>query len=144
MNKASFLADVAQYLGCDARRSEGVTFVVFQELRHRLPAKEVGDVAAQLPADLRRLWEDESGGAERRTGRIGREEFLGRIRIGAGLPDDHEAERAARAVFRALQKALGSPHGREGEAWDVLSVLPKDLKLLWLAAAESPAPDTVR
>ena len=34
-----------------------------------------------------------------------------------------------------LQRALGSPTGREGEAWDVLSQLPKDLKGLWLDAS---------
>jgi uncharacterized protein (DUF2267 family) len=52
------------------------------------------------------------------------------------LPDDAEAERAVRAVFGALQRLLGSRTGREGEAWDVFSQLPKDLKQLWLDAAD--------
>ena len=38
------------------------------------------------------------------------------------------------AVFATLQELLGSPTGIEGEAWDVMSQLPKDLKKLWLGA----------
>lgn len=60
------------------------------------------------------------------------------MRYFAGLPDDAEAERAVRAVFGALQHSLGSPTGREGEAWDIFSQLPKDLKTLWLDAAAAP------
>ena len=46
-----------------------------------------------------------------------------------------EAERAVRVVFAQLQRLLGSPDGLEGEAWDIYSRLPKDLKTLWLEAA---------
>jgi hypothetical protein len=35
-----------------------------------------------------------------------------------------------------LQKALGSLTGKEGEAWDIYSQLPKGLKNLWLSSAE--------
>jgi uncharacterized protein (DUF2267 family) len=52
------------------------------------------------------------------------------------LPDDGEARRAVRVVFAVLQRLLGSRHGVEGEAWDVFSQLPKDLKKLWLTAAD--------
>jgi len=62
-------------------------------------------------------------------------EFMGRVRRRAVLPDDAEAERSVLAVFGALQKLLGSPTGKEGEAWDIFSQLPKDLKKLWLAAS---------
>ena len=44
------------------------------------------------------------------------------------------------AVFRALQMLMKSPTGREGEAWDIFSQLPKDLKRIWLAAADMPMP----
>jgi uncharacterized protein (DUF2267 family) len=67
--------------------------------------------------------------------KIHRAEFIGRVRQRAVLPDDGEAEHAVRAVFRALQRLLGSPSGCEGEAWDVFSQLSKDLKPLWLDAA---------
>jgi hypothetical protein len=39
-------------------------------------------------------------------------------------------------VFKGLQRVLGSATGKEGEAWDILSQLPKDLKQLWLEASE--------
>ncbi len=57
------------------------------------------------------------------------------MRQRAVLPDDAEAERAVKAVFAALQRLLGSRTGLEGEAWDIFSQLPKDLKQLWVEAA---------
>jgi uncharacterized protein (DUF2267 family) len=53
------------------------------------------------------------------------------VRNRAVLPDDSEALRAVKAVFATLQHLLGSPTGKEGEAWDIYSQLPKDLKTLW-------------
>jgi uncharacterized protein (DUF2267 family) len=139
MDRESFIRDVAAKLACDDTRAEAVTFAVFHELRNRLPSKEASDVAAQLPAALKRLWR-ESDRAESGAERIHGEEFVGRVRRFASLPDDAEAERGVRAVFGTLQRLLGSATGTEGEAWDVFSVLPKDLKMLWLAAAEHRAP----
>ena len=133
MNERSFIRQVADRLRADEARAEAVTFAVFQELRDRLPPKEAADVAAQLPTGLKRLWQEyERPG--RGVAKIHEPEFLGRIRRRAILPDDAEAERGVRAVFATLQALLGSPTGKEGEAWDVFSVLPKDLKMLWLAA----------
>jgi uncharacterized protein (DUF2267 family) len=134
MNEVMFIHQVAERLRCDEPRAEALTFAVFHELRDRLPAKESADVAAQLPTALKRLWRE----AERPRGpveKIHEREFVGRIRHFASLPDDRETERAIQAVFATLQQALGSPTGKEGEAWDVFSVLPKDLKKLWLSAA---------
>ena len=137
MDELTFVREVSTRLRCDARRAEAVTFAVFQELRDRLTPREAADVAAQLPAALKRLWAEweQPGHGVARTHRA---EFVGRVRHRAA-PDDVEAERAVKAVFGALQKLLGSPTGREGEAWDVFSVLPKDLKLLWLEAGERAA-----
>ncbi len=50
-----------------------------------------------------------------------------------------DAERGVRAVFATLQEALGSPSGIEGEAWDIFSQLPKDLKKMWLSAHDAHA-----
>jgi uncharacterized protein (DUF2267 family) len=135
MDRLTFIREVADRLGCDDPRAEAVTFAVFRELRLRLTGKEAVDVASQLPTGLRRLWE-EPAGAEGPTAKIHAPEFVGRVRRFAALPDDAEAARAVRAVFATLQRLLGSPTGMEGEAWDVLSVLPKDLKLLWLFAGK--------
>jgi uncharacterized protein (DUF2267 family) len=142
MDERAFFAEVGERLRCDQRRAEGVTFAVFQELREHVTDKEAGDVAAQLPTGLKRLWREweRSPGAERAHA----PEFVGRVRMRASLPDDREAERAILVVFGVLQALLGSPTGTEGEAWDVFSVLPKDLKRLWLAAAQTHAvPRTV-
>ena len=134
MNDGMFLKDVARRLGCDELRAESVTFAVFQELRDRLTPHEASDVAAQLPHGLRRLWLEQEHG-DRDVRRTHAPEFIGRVRQRCTLTHDEEAERAVRAVFGALQRLLGSPHGLEGEAWHVFSQLPKDLKRLWLGAS---------
>jgi uncharacterized protein (DUF2267 family) len=134
MTAQRFTQDIAEALQCDARRAESVIFAVFRELNHRLTAHEAADVASQLPTGLKQLWNVDDR-PDRPVEKIHREEFIGRVRQRAVLPDEHEAERAVRVVFRALQRLLGSPTGREGEAWDIFSQLSKDLKQLWLDAA---------
>jgi uncharacterized protein (DUF2267 family) len=142
MTARHFIDEIAEALGCDRQRAESLVFAVFQELNHRLTAAEAADVASQLPTELKRLWsvEDSPHGqkhlrSDHTVEKIHRAEFIGRVRQRSGLPDDEESERAVRAVFHALQRLLGSPSGREGEAWDIFSQLPKDLKQLWLDAA---------
>jgi CBS domain-containing protein len=137
--KPSLLEAVGHQLGCRPKQAEGLTLAVFQELRDRITPKEAADVAAQLPAPLKRLWLDQER-KDRPVRRVHKEEFLGRVRRRAGLADDVEAERTVRAVFNGLQRALGSVTGKEGEAWDIFSQLPKDLKRLWLEASEKTAP----
>ena len=134
--KPSLVREVSERLGCAQRQAQGMTFAVLQELRDRLTPKEAADVAAQLPAALKPLWlEQEQPG--RRVRRIHKEEFIGRVRRRAGLESDEQAEKTVRVVFRALQRLLGSATGKEGEAWDIFSQLPKDLKTLWLEAGSS-------
>jgi len=133
MDERTFTAQVAERLGFDERLASEVTFAVFQELHDRLTPEEAADIAAQLPTPLKQLWQvgEERHRAVRRTHRP---EFLSGVRAQAGLPDLAAAERAVRAVFAVLQDLLGSRTGREGEAGDVLSQLPKDLKPLWVSA----------
>lgn len=135
MDERTFIREVACRLGADERRAEGIVFAVFQQLRDRLPAKEAHHVASQMPTGLKRLWQEDQR-ATPGVSPVNGQEFVGRVRRQAALPDDAEATRAVQAVFAALQHLLGSPTGKEGEAWDVFSVLPKDLKKLWLAAGE--------
>jgi len=136
MNRKAFVQAVAEAIACDAARAEAITLVVFQELRARITVKEVADAAAQMPHALRELWLDGEN-PERHVERVHRAEFVGRVRNRAVLPDDVEAERAVKAVFRTLQHALGSPHGTEGEAWHILSQLPRDMKDLWIEAGRT-------
>ena len=87
-----------------------------------------------VPTALKRMWEAGDRPAHGHE-RVHKAEFLGRVRVHAVLPDDAEAERAVRAVFGALQRLLGSRTGLDGEAWDIFSQLPKDLKALWVESA---------
>ncbi len=139
MDARTFIRSVGDRLRCDEPRAEAVTLAVFQVLRDRLTPHEAADVASQLPHGLRSLWTDNDRPG-RGVERIHRDEFVGRVRAFAGLPDEAEADRGVRAVFVVLQHALGSPSGTEGEAWDVYSQLPKDLKRLWLEASKAPRP----
>lgn len=133
MDERAFTRRVAERLGFDERRATDVIFAVFQELHDRLTPEEARDVAAQLPTFLKRLWQvRERPGREVR--RIHKPEFLANVRDQACLADDAATEEAVRSVFAALQQLLGSPTGTEGEAADVLSQLPLDLKPLWLDA----------
>jgi len=133
MDYRTFIRDIAHAVRCDERRAEGLAVAVLQELRNRLTHEEVKDVAAQLPRQLKQVWLE--GESEHRPfEKIHKAELIGRVRRRCSLPDDTEAERAVRAVFAELKRLLGSPSGREGEAWDVYSQLPKDLKEMWLEA----------
>ena len=141
MDTEHFLHSIASMLACDVARAEALTSVVFQELRDRLTSKEAADVAAQLPTPLKRLWSDgEVTRAPDQVNKVHAPEFIGRVRRRAALSDDAEAGRAVRAVFRTLRSLLGSATGLEGEAWDIFSQLPKDMKHLWLESTE-PAND---
>ncbi len=132
MTKRQFMHGVATTLACDAQRAASVVDVVFQELRQRITEEEARHVAAQMPRDLARLWRGD--GTRRAPAHEERDELVGRVRRNAVLPDDAEAERAVRAVFHQLQLLLGSPTGLDGEAWDVFSQLPRNLKRLWIDA----------
>lgn len=104
------------------------TAAVLQALRDRLTREEGEQVVAQLPTELKRLWEvgDDEG---RRPVKMHRDEFYERVRRDGGLRSEREARWMTLAVFGALKEQL-SP----GEAEDVLSQLPKDLKEIWTEA----------
>jgi uncharacterized protein (DUF2267 family) len=133
MDDLTFFREVADRLECDTQTARTITGAVFRTLRDRLTPEEAADVAAHLSTTLRHLWQQDDRRG-RTVERIHAPEFLSRVRYLAGLEGDAETERAVGAVFHELQAALGSPYGCEGEAWDVFSQLPKDLKMLWLAA----------
>jgi uncharacterized protein (DUF2267 family) len=136
MDDRTFTAHVATRLGCDQRRADEIIFAVFQELRDRLTPGEAADVEAQLPVALKQLWQV-SADPDRAVRRTHRPEFLAGVSAQAGILDRAGAERAVLAVFSGLQRLFRSPTGREGEAGDILSQLPADLKELWLAAART-------
>ncbi len=87
----------------------------------------------QMPGKLRSMWAElEVPGRE--VSRIHKVEFVRAVANIAGI-SEADAPHAVRAVFGTLQALLESSTGQEGEAWDILSQLPKDLKKMWLEAA---------
>ncbi len=138
MEGKAFIREVAQRIACDEQRAEAITFVVFQELRERLTALEGSHLAAQMPDALKKLWTSHEK-SHQPVRRVHAAEFIGDVRKIASLPDDAEARRAVIVVFAELQKMVGSANALEGEAWQVMSQLPKDLKKLWLEAAGNTA-----
>jgi uncharacterized protein (DUF2267 family) len=133
MQDQAFFKEVMGRIGCDLRRAEGLTFAVFQELRDRITPEEALHVAAQLPRRLKMMWLSLEV-PNRVVHRVNSDQFIWEVRRMTGLRDDAEAERAVSAVFAELQKSLGSATGQEGEAGDVMSQLPMDLKKLWVNA----------
>jgi uncharacterized protein (DUF2267 family) len=109
----------------ESRQAAGV---VLRALRDRLTADEAAHAAAQLPRELKELW----AGGRRPAGRplkLRRREFLERVRVDAGLRSLSQAERLTDAVFAGLKEQLS-----EGEAEDIVSQLPRDLKGQWVRA----------
>ncbi len=137
MEQEHFIHIVAEQLKVDHDTSEKIIAAVFRELHDRLTPKEAADVEAQMPGKLRSLWASfEAPGRE--VKRIHKAEFDRKVAELAGI-SEIEAPHAVKAVFGALQATLKSPTGQEGEAWDVFSQLPKDLKRVWLDAAKASA-----
>ena len=109
----------------DARQA---TKAVLQTLRDRLTPDEARQAAAQLPAELKRLWAADDRSAPRAL-KLHRREFYDRIKRAADLPTLRKAELVTDAVFAALKEQLS-----EGEADDILTQLPRDLKHVWVHA----------
>jgi len=137
MDEDKILHEVETRAELNREQAFKVVVGVLQELHDRLSPKEADDLAAQLPGNFKARWHafDIPGREVRRTHK---KEFVRHIAEVAEI-DELQANRALIATFRALQIHLKSPTGQEGEAWDVFSQLPKDLKRAWLAAASMPA-----
>ncbi|HXZ88564.1 MAG TPA: DUF2267 domain-containing protein [Candidatus Binataceae bacterium] len=133
MDEGQFLHEVETLSGLTREQSFKVTTATLQELHDRLSPKEANDLAAQLPHEFKAMWHalDAPGRDVRRSHK---EDFVRHIADVAEI-GEIEANKALKAVFKALQTLLKSPTGQEGEAWDVFSQLPKDLKRVWLSVA---------
>jgi len=134
MDEQEFIHTVAEQLNVEKEQAKKIVSAVFHELHDRLTLKEANDAAAQLPEGLKSLWRtgDYPGREVKRTHKP---QFLRSIAEHAEIPES-EATHATRVVFKALQTVLHSTSGMEGEAWDIFSQLPKDLKKVWVAAAK--------
>jgi len=104
------------------------TKAVLQTLRDRLTPEEARQAMAQLPRELKALWE--AGELEdRRPLKLRRLEFYELVKERAGLPTMRTAQLATDAVFAALKEQLS-----DGEADDIVAQLPRDLKFVWTHA----------
>lgn len=101
------------------------TAAVLHALRDRLTGEEADQVAAQLPLELKDVW-NEGDRVDREPIKLNLEDFCERVRLDVGLPSTREARWMILAVFAALKEQI-SP----GEARHVMAQLPKDLKELW-------------
>lgn len=133
MEEEQIIHAVAEQMHVDKERSQKIISAVFHELHDRLTPKEAAHAAAQMPSGLKRMWTSyEFPG--RQVRRLHKSEFTREVAQRAEIPED-EAAHALTVVFRVLQELLQSPTGQEGEAWDIFSQLPKDLKQVWISAA---------
>lgn len=99
-------------------------------IRDRLPAAEVVDLGAQLPALVRGLYYEGWRLTNDPAGIRNREELLVRV--------DHELKPDARfsplAVLKAVIELL-KQHVSAGEISDVTSTLPRSIAEMWSAAS---------
>jgi len=138
MEEEKFIHTVAEQLTVDKQQARKIIAAVFRELHDRLTSKEAVDAAAQMPTGLKLLWLGfESPGREVR--RIHKSDFIREVSERAEI-QEAEASHAVKVVFQTLQTLFHSPTGQEGEAWDIYSQLPKDLKKLWMDAARPRRP----
>lgn len=135
MNENKFLHEIEIRTDLSRDKAFEVAIAVLQDLHDRLTPKEANDLAAQLPRTFKARWHsfDSPGREVRRTHK---KDFVRHIGDVAEI-DPSRASKALSATFKALQMLLGSRTGKEAEAWDVFSQLPKDLKQVWLEATTS-------
>jgi uncharacterized protein (DUF2267 family) len=101
------------------------TAAVFHALRDRLTPEEADQAVAQLPGDLKVVWQ-EGEVPGRKPIKLHRKDFYERVKREAGLKSIREARFLTIGVFAALKAQL-SP----GEADDIQAQLPRDLKEVW-------------
>ncbi|WP_055490744.1 DUF2267 domain-containing protein [Streptomyces sp. TP-A0356] len=94
---------------------------VLHLLRDRLTVQEAAHLGAQLPMLVRGFYY-EGWDPDRAPEKVGKQEFLERLRQQFPYEVQGGMEELARTVLRALSR-----HVTEGEWEDIKSVLPKDL-----------------
>ncbi len=106
---------------------------VFDALRSRISLETGDNIAAQLPAEVKRLWEAERERAE--FERMDLEEFLNRVQTQRGLTGPGNASTVVRAVFQTLQEQI-----TPGAADKLASELPGDIREFWLESTPEERP----
>lgn len=129
LDRAAFLARVADHLDVTPAHAELVTSAVFTAVRRELPSELVEHVAAQLPHGLSDLWLGPPVAAPALDTAVPQAELRRDIEIDierrAELPPRISAATAFSTVMCALTRRLSG-----GEARAVLLGLPSDLREL--------------
>jgi uncharacterized protein (DUF2267 family) len=129
MSALSFYRRVIEETGQPSREAvKAGTAAVLHALRDRLTPEEAKQAVAQLPRDLKLVWE-EGDVPGRKPVKLHRKEFYERVKAEARLRSIREARFLTIGVFAALKAQL-SP----GEADDIQAQLPRDLKEVWADA----------
>lgn len=125
----NFVEKVGKYSEIeDPEEIENLIRIVFYLLSARLTIREGEELKAQLPKDLKAVW-DEVKETKVDVIKFSKKEFLERVKADGKLNDIKDAEIVVNAVFKSLKELIS-----EGEARDVAAQLPLGLKNMWINA----------
>lgn len=137
MNKDIFVKKVMEYAGIeDKDAAEKGIRIVFSILSHRITEKEQMDVAAQLPEDLRRMWNNRVWAANffRLSGK--RLKYRHRIELMSLVDNEIKRENLplhpeplTKAVFHTLKEHISA-----GESDQIALMLPGEIREFYKAA----------
>src|SRR4051812_19019641 len=118
-----WLSELTDELGEDRDDAWRILKGYLQVLRDRLTTDEAAQLAAQLPMVVRGGFYEGFDPSRQPVKLRTREEFLSQLAERTQLPDAGQAERAADAVTRVLER-----HITEGEMEEVLTQLPREVR----------------
>lgn len=129
MNLKKFVEKVGRESGIsDPEKVENLIKIVFYLLSARLTMREGEELKAQLPKDLKAIWNDVK---ETKVDviKFSKTDFLERVGTEGHLEDIEIAEMVVISIFKSLKEIIS-----EGEARDVAAQLPAELKNIWINA----------
>ncbi len=121
----AFLNHLCERGGMSPSVAQQAAVSVLCALEQRIFAEEAADLEAQLPRKLTELLHRCERHEEELPPKFGREHLLKRVGDDLGLNPD-VVEPVVRAVLDAIRHQIS-----EGEAEDVMSQLPQDIRDLW-------------
>lgn len=113
----------------NADEARGAIAAVFSALRARISPHSGQNVAAQLPHEIRQLWESGRAQGEGGSERMDLRDFLDRIQNSPGVKDVARASAITIAVFSTMREQI-----TEDAADIVESELPPDIRELWVSS----------
>ena len=121
----AFINHLCERGGMSPSVAQQAAVSVLCAIEQRIYSEEAADLEAQLPRKLTELLHSCERHEEELPARFGREELLKRVGEDLSLNPD-AVEPVVRAVLDAIRHQIS-----EGEAEDVMSQLPADMRDLW-------------